>query len=98
MYDIPKEAMLELLAEESAELAQAALKLSRIIRKENPTPMREDEAVRNLIEEMSDVLYIIDCVINEGHVLKDPDTVYRKINAVKIFKQERWKQRTSNKK
>lgn len=32
-------AMLEQLAEEATELAQAALKAARILRKENPTPV-----------------------------------------------------------
>ena len=48
-------AVLEQLAEESAELAQAALKLARKIRRENPTPKTEAECWDNLIEEMADV-------------------------------------------
>ena len=36
---IGKPAMLEQLAEEAAELSQAALKLARVIRNENPTPV-----------------------------------------------------------
>lgn len=49
-------AMLEQMAEESAELAKAALKLARIIRKENPTPVKEDDAIANLYEEYTDVV------------------------------------------
>ena len=52
---IGEPAMLELLAEEAAELAQAALKLARIKRGENPTPVAEDEALQNLVEEYTDV-------------------------------------------
>lgn len=54
---IGTEAVLEQLAEESAELAQAALKLARKMRGVNPTPKEEeeDECWDNLIEEMADV-------------------------------------------
>ena len=53
-------AMLEQLAEECAELGQAALKLARVLRKENPTPMTETEASDMIIEEAADVLICID--------------------------------------
>ena len=43
------------LAEEAAELAQAALKLRRAIAGTNPTPASEDEALHNLYEEIIDV-------------------------------------------
>jgi NTP pyrophosphatase (non-canonical NTP hydrolase) len=52
---IGKAAMLEQLAEEAAELAQAALKLARIERGENPTPVTKREAKAHLIEEFTDV-------------------------------------------
>ena len=52
---IGEAAMLELLAEECTETAQAALKLARIIRGENPTPVTRDLAESNLIEEYTDV-------------------------------------------
>ena len=52
---IGKTAMLEQLAEEAAELAKAALKLARICRAENPTPVTESEAYKNIIEEYTDV-------------------------------------------
>ena len=35
-------AMLEQMAEEAAELAQAALKLARVLRAENPTPGKNE--------------------------------------------------------
>jgi len=53
-------AMYEQLAEECAELGQAALKLARVLRKENPTPMTETEASDMIIEEAADVLICID--------------------------------------
>ena len=48
-------ALLEQLAEECSELAQAALKLARLERGENPTPKTLDECFGALIEEMADV-------------------------------------------
>ena len=49
-------AMLEQLAEEATELAHAALKLARIERGENPTPVLKDAAVSHLIVEYTDVV------------------------------------------
>lgn len=54
-YDIPEPAILEQAAEECAELGQALLKLARILRNENPTPVTEHTAIKNIIEELSDV-------------------------------------------
>lgn len=48
-------ALLEQLAEECSELAQAALKLARKERGENPTPKTLDECFKAIIEEMADV-------------------------------------------
>ena len=47
-------AALEQLAEECAELGQAALKLSRAMRRENPTRSTVEELLKMLIEEMGD--------------------------------------------
>ena len=46
---IGEAAALEQLAEEATELAHAALKLARAMRKENPTPVKKEEAALNLI-------------------------------------------------
>ena len=43
------------LAEESAELAQAALKERRALEDDNPTPVSYADARNNLIEEVADV-------------------------------------------
>lgn len=48
-------ALFEQLAEECTELAQAALKMARLERGENPTPMLLEEIQANLVEEISDV-------------------------------------------
>lgn len=53
---IPKAALYEALAEEATELAQASLKMARIMRRENPTPVTIDDAYDNLIEEFCDLL------------------------------------------
>lgn len=55
---IGKPAMLEAMGEESAELVQAALKYARVLRGENPTPVTEEEALKNLIEEYT---YVVTC-------------------------------------
>lgn len=52
---IGEPAALELLAEECTELAQAALKLARIERGENPTPVNKCAAMYSMMEEMADV-------------------------------------------
>ena len=48
-------AVLEQLAEECAELAQASLKYARLLRGDNPTPKTEQECLEALTEEMADV-------------------------------------------
>lgn len=52
---IGRAAMLEQMGEEAAELAQAALKLARVLRAENPTPVTLEEAELNLTAEFTDV-------------------------------------------
>ena len=52
---IGEAALYEGLAEEAVELAHAALKIARIIRGENPTPVSLEEARKNLVEEYSDI-------------------------------------------
>ena len=58
--DLPYRDLLEQLAEESAELSQAALKLIRAQgMSQNPTPISEDEALDSLKEEANDVLIVL---------------------------------------
>lgn len=57
---IGKPAMLEGLAEEAAELAQAALKLARNLRGENPSDLNEFMCTIHLEEEIADVEWYID--------------------------------------
>lgn len=48
-------ALLEQMAEECCELAQACLKMARKLRDENPTPKSIEDIRDNLIEELADV-------------------------------------------
>lgn len=71
------------LAEEAAELAQAALKYRRTLLRTNPTPVTREEALRNLREEIADVnLCIIMCDIPRYGEADDM-----------LEKQERWARR-----
>lgn len=78
---IGKPAALEGLAEEAAELAQAALKLARNLRGENPTNSNEIVCTIHLAEEIADVEWYIEQL---GDVV-DRDTV----ECVKVHKQQR---------
>lgn len=52
---IGEPALLEHVAEECTELAQACLKLARVERGENPTPYTEGECQHAVIEEWADL-------------------------------------------
>ena len=78
---IGKAALLEQLSEEAAELAQAALKQSRILRGDNPTPVTEKEARRHITEEYTDVIH---CARELGLKVDESQIKY---------KSERWSSR-----
>ena len=82
-----KEYMLRQMAEECSELAQAALKYIRAVRKE--TPMRIDEAIEHLTEEIADVRLMIDAVSATVLTWRDVDDM----QAIKEQKLDRWKTR-----
>ena len=48
------------LTEEALELALAALKLRRVLDGRNPTPVTEEQATANLLEEYGDVLNMVE--------------------------------------
>lgn len=85
MINLSEPVRLEQLAEEAAELAHAALKLSRILRGENPTPVPEEDARKNLTEEIADVMVAVDALI-DTRMLRDIGTHCTE-------KKERWEQR-----
>ena len=74
----------EQLAEECCELAQAALKISRNLRNENPTSTSLQESVDNLVEEFSDVNNVA-FILN----IKSNPTIQKE-------KLERWVNRINN--
>lgn len=82
---IGEAAALEQLAEECAELSHAALKLARVIRQENPTPVTREDAYAALHEEGNDVLLCL-AVLAEGKYFRY-DTIAQKSKAA------RWMQR-----
>lgn len=84
-------AVLEQLAEEAAEVAQAALKMARIIRGENPTPKTACEAAEALEEEMADVIVCMR-VLATGSIVIDVENV-EKIAEIKM---KRWLDRLEN--
>lgn len=55
-------ALLDQLAEEATELAHAALKVARILRAENPTPVTLREAESMVIEEWTDLCLVADVI------------------------------------
>lgn len=83
MTGLPAVELLAGLAEECAELAQAALKLRRAYDKTNPTPVGEEDAYDDLMEEIADVeLYVDQLSINRQRI--------EEIKGVKAF---RWVKR-----
>lgn len=64
---IGEPAILEQLAEECAELNHAALKLARVERGENPSPVRRKTAADHLREEMTDVFVCISILEQLGY-------------------------------
>lgn len=80
-------AVLEQLAEECSELAQASLKYARLLRGENPTPKTEEECLESLTEEIADVDLCISELMMEG--LVDSNKVIDIIDQ----KGNRWKER-----
>lgn len=77
--------LLEQLAEEATELAQAALKLRRVVDGKNPTPVKYDDALENLLEEVADV----DLVLAVLGLCESAEDEYARMDA----KLARWKNR-----
>lgn len=91
MKRLSQEELLCQLAEEAAELAQAALKLRRIISGVNPTPVTRDEAICNLLEEFGDVQ---DCF---ALAVKPTETELSFISCMRNKKMKRWVSRLKEK-
>lgn len=70
--NVPLSERLAILAEESSELAQAALKLRRAVdSSNNPTPISAQEAEKHLQEEIADVIV---CLTACGKYIKSVET------------------------
>lgn len=82
---LPQDELLAQLAEECAELSQAALKLRRALTGINPTPVTAEEARANLIEEIADVYNV------SGFLLETED--FLEIYDIVQQKRERWLKR-----
>lgn len=77
------------LAEEATELAQAALKMRRVITGASPTPTTREQAYANLQEEIADVLLYLQLLDLDRQRME-----YRKIVQAKI---KRWTDRLRKK-
>ena len=77
---VPVVELLAGLAEESAELIQAALKLRRVFDRTNPTPVTEDQAMESLYEEIADVMLYLSMI----------DLNWEYIDVIKTRKEIRW--------
>ena len=91
---IGEEPLLELLGEECSELTQAALKMARVKRGENPTPVTEDKAKENLIEEIADVYLVLDEIF-KNHVY---GLSYEDVSNIIDIKNLRWSMRVNENK
>ena len=88
---LDKTEILAQLAEEAAELAQAALKLRRAIDGKNPTPKSISECEKHLNEEIADVWL---CIREAGFSDDDHSLIQWEIMSAK---QERWLSRLRKK-
>lgn len=99
-YDIvntlPAVDILLQLAEEAAELSQAATKLARVMRGYNPTPITEPQALTNLAEECADVQLCVD--VTRLSLQNDPKLSEmakrllgsERLTALEAVKEKRW--------
>ena len=85
--NLSERAILEQLAEESSELAQAALKMIRASNHENPTPVTREEAYIDIIKECAD---IYSCLVALGYNTAKERLL---ISQTMHEKQKRWVER-----
>lgn len=77
-------AVLEQYAEEAVEAAHAALKLSRILRGENPCRAEKLETLHKLIDESADVMVCMNA-LEEADILEPTQ-----MDSICMFKRTRW--------
>lgn len=98
---LPEEELLAQPAEECSEAAKAALKLRRARDGVNPTPVSEEEAFSNLVEELADI-YLCSIVLFGGELDDDDpcnmcDAVGDRMVEIMEQKLARWKYRLMKK-
>lgn len=85
--------LLEQLAEEASELSQAALKLIRAAKySDNVTPVKEEEAIENLVTEFNDVLTSWNAITEGSHAIR-LEIIVQTANQKQEKKLERWAKR-----
>lgn len=84
-------AALEQLAEECCELGQAALKMARKLRGENPTPKTYDDCMKDFNEEVADVMVCLESLVDSGFISNES------IESVMVLKGRRWQDRLDGK-
>ena len=75
---LPQDELLAQLAEEAAELSQAALKLRRALTGINPTPVTVDEARKSLVEEAADVYNVLGLLLDAADNAEIYEIIRRK--------------------
>lgn len=85
---IGREAILEQIVEENAELIQTAAKQLRILRGANYTPVKLSENSNNLLEEAADTLLNIDLLAVSFNA--DTEKTKKRIEEIKNTKLNRW--------
>lgn len=87
LYALKYEELLCQMAEEAAELCQAAMKYRRKMGNVNPTTISWIEAEENLLEEIADVMLLADLL------LFGLSYEWQRIEEIKMFKANRWVER-----
>lgn len=82
---VPKAALYEQLAEECAELAQACIKMSRLLRKENPTSATYNDVYYALIEEFNDVALCAEMVELEVYPQRQEEKLKRWVKRLEEY-------------
>lgn len=98
VYDLlPEDELLAQLAEECTEAAKAALKLRRVRSGINPTPVSDEKAFGNLIEELADIELCITVLFGGELDDEDPENLCDEVvdNIAEIMQEKlaRWKRR-----
>ena len=91
-FCVPKAELLAGLAEEAAELAQAALKYRRALDGKNPTPIMETEAYAAMLEEVADVFLYLG-VLEIAKAVDVPGPAADLIDRTLLRKTLRWRSR-----